>query len=96
MKHTTNLEELTTVGKRLRYVRDETLEISRPAMADLMGIPPTTLKNYELGYRDFGSQAAMASLWSVPALSPYAVWILYGSVAVPAQINPLEGLQAAA
>lgn len=96
MKHTANLEELTTIGKRLRYVRDKKLDISRPAMADLMGIPATTLKNYELDYREFGSKDAMAGLWSAPALAPYAVWILSGSVAVPAQINPLEGLQAAA
>lgn len=96
MKHTANLEELTTIGKRLRYVRDKKLDISRPAMADLMGIPATTLKNYELGYRDFGTQGAMNGLWTAPAIAPYAVWILSGAAVVPAQINPIEGLQAAA
>ncbi len=96
MKRETGLDDLTTVGKRLRYVRDEKLEISRPAMADLMGIPPTTLKNCELDYREFGSKEAMAALWTAPAIAPYAIWILSGGVTVPVQINPLEGLQAAA
>lgn len=96
MKHEAALDDLTTIGKRLRYVRDKKLDISRPAMADLMGIPATTLKNYELGYRDFGTQGAMNGLWTAPAIAPYALWILSGSVAVPVQLNPLEGLQAAA
>ncbi len=82
--------DLSTVGKRLRYVRDSRLFLSRPKLADLMGIPPTTLKNYELDYREFGSKEAMEALWRVPGLSSYATWILSGTTAIPAQINPVE------
>jgi putative transcriptional regulator len=85
-----------TIGKRLRFVRDSALQISRPKLADLMGIPPTTLKNYELGYRDFGSTEAQNALWSVEQLRPYAVWILSGSSSVPEQRNPVEEFKAAA
>ena len=40
-------------AKRLRQLREQ-LGMSRPKFADLLGIPPTTLKNYELGYREVG------------------------------------------
>ncbi|WP_346209098.1 helix-turn-helix transcriptional regulator [Aeromonas salmonicida] len=40
-------------AKRLRQLREQ-LKLSRPKFADLLGIPPTTLKNYELGYREIG------------------------------------------
>ena len=40
-----------TIGQRIRHVREQ-LEMSRPKFANLIGIPPTTLKNYECGYRD--------------------------------------------
>lgn len=36
--------------KKLRLMREH-YGLSRPKFADLLGIPPTTLKNYELGYR---------------------------------------------
>ncbi|WP_429169382.1 helix-turn-helix domain-containing protein [Aeromonas hydrophila] len=85
-----------TIGKRLRFVRDNALQLSRPKMAEIMGIPQTTLKNYELGYRDFGSTEAQKSLWSAEQLRPYAVWILSGSSNVPEQRNPVEELKAAA
>lgn len=40
-------------AKRLRQLR-ERLNMSRPKFAALLDIPPTTLKNYELGYREIG------------------------------------------
>ncbi|MGY4020127.1 helix-turn-helix domain-containing protein, partial [Aeromonas salmonicida] len=40
-------------AKRLRQLREQ-LALSRPKFADLLGIPPTTIKNYELGYREIG------------------------------------------
>lgn len=85
-----------TIGKRLRFVRDSALQLSRPKLADIMGIPPTTLKNYELGYRDFGSTEAQNALWSAEQLKPYAVWILTGGTEVQAQRNPVEELKASA
>lgn len=46
-----NTEQL---GRKLRKIR-ETIGVSRPQFAQLLGMPPTTLKNYELGYRETGS-----------------------------------------
>ncbi|MFM5086265.1 helix-turn-helix domain-containing protein [Aeromonas media] len=40
-------------AKRLRQLREQ-LGMSRPKFAALLDIPPTTLKNYELGYREIG------------------------------------------
>ncbi|EIM1710246.1 helix-turn-helix transcriptional regulator [Aeromonas dhakensis] len=85
-----------SIGKRLRFVRDNALQLSRPKLAEIMGIPPTTLKNYELGYRDFGSTEAQNALWSAKQLQPYAVWILTGKTEVPVQRDPVEELKAAA
>lgn len=88
--------DLSTVGKRLRYLRDNLLHLSRPKMAEIMGIPPTTLKNYELGYRDFGSAVAQKSLWSSELLQPYALWITKGDINLVVQRDPIAELKAAA
>jgi transcriptional regulator with XRE-family HTH domain len=45
---------LVLVSKRIRQFR-ESLALSRPKFADSVDVPPTTLKNYELGYRSTGS-----------------------------------------
>ena len=42
-----NLSTLS-VGQKIRLIR-ETVGLSRPKFAELLGVPPTTLKNYELG-----------------------------------------------
>ncbi|MFM5393196.1 helix-turn-helix domain-containing protein [Aeromonas veronii] len=39
--------------QRLRKLR-ESMGLSRPKFADMLGIPSTTLKNYELNYREIG------------------------------------------
>ena len=44
---------IVTVGKKIRQIR-EAVGLSRPKFADLLGVPPTTLKNYELGYQEVG------------------------------------------
>ena len=41
--------ELT--GQRIRLVREH-FGVSRPKMAEFLGLPTTTLKNYELNYRN--------------------------------------------
>lgn len=38
------------IGKRILVLRAN-LKLSRPKFAAMLGIPPTTVKNYELGYR---------------------------------------------
>lgn len=46
---------LSITARRVRMVR-EAMNMSRPGFADLLQCPPTTLKNYELGYREVGGQ----------------------------------------
>lgn len=48
-------------GKRLREVR-EAEEMSRPAFGSLLELPPTTIKNYELGYRKACPASLIAKL----------------------------------
>lgn len=91
----TTSENTGTIGKRIRYVREHIMAITREELANLMAIPPTTLKNYELDYREFGTQAAMAALWSVPVLQSYAMWIFSGSNELCEQLIP-EGIVKAA
>lgn len=43
-----NLSEVS-VGQKIRQIR-EVIGLSRPKFAELLSVPPTTLKNYELGY----------------------------------------------
>lgn len=51
--------EMTLVAKRIRQFR-ESVELSRPKFADGLDVPPTTLKNYELGYRATGTEFLLA------------------------------------
>lgn len=51
-----------TFGFRLRMIR-ELVEMSRPKFADLLQTPPTTLKNYEMGYRKCGLETVVSALW---------------------------------
>ncbi len=48
-------------GKRLREVR-EAEEMSRPVFGSLLELPPTTIKNYELGYRTACPASLIAKL----------------------------------
>ena len=51
--------------------------LSRPKFADLLGVPPTTLKNYELGYREVGG-AFLVALVPPPRIctsSPSGCWL---------------------
>lgn len=45
--------DLNCWGLRIRMIR-EALGMARPKFAELIGVPATTLKNYELGYREVG------------------------------------------
>lgn len=48
--------KVSDIAKRIRQLR-EACELSRPKFAAVLdGMPPTTLKNYELGYRESGSK----------------------------------------
>ena len=63
-------------GRRLRLVR-EMLELSRPMLASKLDIPPTTLKNYELGYRMMGAEMLVA-LTMVPDTQAHMMFVLTG------------------
>jgi transcriptional regulator with XRE-family HTH domain len=52
--------------------------LSRPKFADLLGIPPTTLKNYEKGYREIGSGLFLL-IANHNELNEYAIWLLNGT-----------------
>ncbi|MGL5093622.1 MAG: helix-turn-helix domain-containing protein, partial [Aeromonas sobria] len=62
--------------KRLRQLR-ERLNLSRPKFADLLGIPATTLKNYELNYREIGG-GTLLLLAQHPELSIHFQWLTTG------------------
>lgn len=53
-------------GFRIRMIR-ELLGMSRPKFAEALGIPPTTLKNYELGYRTCDLNIVLTMIWK-PAM----------------------------
>ncbi|WP_429071130.1 helix-turn-helix domain-containing protein [Aeromonas veronii] len=63
-------------AKRLRQLREQ-LNLSRPKFADLLGIPPTTLKNYELGYREIGG-GLLLLIANHPRLTQYTGWLMTG------------------
>ena len=47
-------QEFHDMRNRLRSLR-EALELSRPKFSEILDLPPTTLKNFELGYREAGT-----------------------------------------
>ena len=66
-----------TAGPRMRIVR-EYLEMSRPKFADVLEVPATTLKNYELNYR-ITSLEMVTALNIAPSTQPFVMFILAGS-----------------
>lgn len=62
-------------GHKLRAIR-ETLNLSRPAMAELLGVPPTTLKNYELMYREAFPQSISSKMLEVGKLKDYVAYLI--------------------
>ncbi|MFL9590465.1 helix-turn-helix domain-containing protein [Aeromonas schubertii] len=68
--------------QRLRILR-ESLGLSRPKFADMLGIPPTTLKNYELNYRELGG-GFLLLIAHHPELSTSFTWLTTGKGEGPA------------
>lgn len=62
---------------RLRLLREH-LKLSRPKFADKLDIPPTTLKNYELGYREIGGHLFL-KVANHPELMVHTFWLLTGA-----------------
>ena len=81
-----NLSEVS-VGQKIRQIR-EVIGLSRPKFAELLSVPPTTLKNYELGYREIGG-AFLVSMASHPQLHQFTLWLLSDKTAPEmGQISP--------
>ncbi len=53
----------------------EHMGLSRPPFANMLGIPMTTLKNYELGYRD-SSADLLLIFANHPQLKPFIHYML--------------------
>lgn len=66
--------DTSIVGKKIRQIR-ESMGLSRPKFAELLQVPPTTLKNYELGYREVGG-AFLVALAQHPELHKFTLWLL--------------------
>lgn len=66
--------DTSLVGKKIRQIR-ESMGLSRPKFAELLQVPPTTLKNYELGYREVGG-AFLVALAQHPDLHKFTLWLL--------------------
>ncbi|OIN08163.1 helix-turn-helix domain-containing protein [Oceanisphaera psychrotolerans] len=66
--------DTSLVGKKIRQIR-EAMGLSRPKFAELLQVPPTTLKNYELGYREVGG-AFLVALAQHAELHKYTLWLL--------------------
>lgn len=71
--------------KRLRTLR-ENMGLSRPKFAALLGIPPTTLKNYELNYREIGG-GALLLIAQHPELSVHFHWLTTGKGEGPVKLE---------
>ena len=71
--------------ERLRKLR-ESMGLSRPKFADLLGIPPTTLKNYELNYREIGG-GTLLLLAQHPELSVHFQWLATGQGNEPVKLE---------
>lgn len=63
----------TECVKRMRQMREK-LGLSRPKFAEWLGIPPTTLKNYENGYREI-SGGLLLIIAKHPELKQHFQWL---------------------
>lgn len=82
MKNNATQSEITLCQK-LRRVRDH-LGVSRPVFAEMLGIPPTTLKNYEMAYRVSVPASLIIKIANHPELRHYTSYLTNESVTVEA------------
>ena len=75
--------ELPVLAAKLRRIREH-LKMSRPAFAELFGIPPTTLKNYENGYREAIPASVIVTLANTASTANYVPYLLNNSAGVDA------------
>lgn len=81
-------KEYQVQGLRLRQVR-ESLGLSRPKFALMLDeqFPSTTLKNYELGYREIGI-SVITLMGKNPKFAPYVNFVLFGTAEIAVQAMP--------
>ena len=75
--------ELPVLAAKLRRLREH-LGMSRPAFAELLGIPPTTLKNYENGYREAIPASVIVTLANTELTANYTTYLVSNAVAIDA------------
>ena len=73
--------ELPVLAAKLRRLREH-IGMSRPAFAELLGIPPTTLKNYENGYREAIPASVIVTLANTASTACYVPYLLNNSASV--------------
>jgi putative transcriptional regulator len=84
--------DTSLVGKKIRQIR-EAMGLSRPKFAELLQVPPTTLKNYELGYREVGG-AFLVALAQHPELHRYTLWLLSDTtIESVGQVGPEQAVE---
>ena len=88
MKQNATQTEITLCQK-LRRVRDH-LGVSRPVFAEMLGIPPTTLKNYEMAYRVSVPASLIIKIANHPYLSYLINYLIDESVPVERLPDPGE------
>ena len=76
-------QELPVLAAKLRLLREH-LKLSRPAFAELLGIPPTTLKNYENGYREAIPASVIVTLANTASTANYTQYLLNNATGVDA------------
>ena len=79
--------EPSMLAKKIRRLR-ESMNMSRPEFAEMLSVPPPTLKNYELGYREVGG-AFLVALAHHAQLHQFTLWLLADKTAAEiGQISP--------
>ena len=74
MKNEPTQQEMTTALK-LRRVREH-LGLSRPKFSELLDMPATTLKNYELAYRTAVPVSLIQRMYKHPKLATFISYLL--------------------
>ncbi|HDN9511149.1 helix-turn-helix domain-containing protein [Aeromonas salmonicida] len=74
--------------RRLRQLR-EALQLSRPKFAEKLGIPQTTLKNYELGYREIGGGLLLV-IANHNELNEHTSWLMTGTNPSPLLVTAAD------
>lgn len=67
----------TLICEKLKNIRTD-LGLSQRSFADLVGIPESSYKNYELDKREMGANTLM-SLLNHPSCEKYSLWFITGN-----------------